>query len=266
MIISIFGANGFIGSHIRKNLNKSIKVNKINLRDIDFTIPKKNILKILSHKIIKSDYVINCCASLKPVNARDLFINSEIPHLIQKSIANLKKKPHLIHMSTLNVFLKQRTDDYSLSKKKAEKKLLTRNTTILRLPFIINKNKNSGNLKILNKYLENNFIPIYPMINPGHIYSPIKINQLCFFINKILKSKKKKSYYNLIGRSKLSLWDMFEEIAQKKNKKIVMIKTNFLNRISNFNQTNKFIRNNDFLSQLFSIDHTKFNKIILTKL
>jgi len=59
---------------------------------------------------------------------------------------------------------------------------------------------------------------------------------------------------------------MFEEIAQKKNKKIVMIKTNFLNRISNFNQTNKFIRNNDFLSQLFSIDHTKFNKIILTKL
>ena len=86
MIISIFGANGFIGSHIRKNLNKSIKVNKINLRDIDFTIPKKNILKILSHKIIKSDYVINCCASLKPVNARDLFINSEIPHLIQKSI------------------------------------------------------------------------------------------------------------------------------------------------------------------------------------
>ena len=43
-------------------------------------------------KIIKSDYVINCCASLKPVNARDLFINSEIPHLIQKSITNLKKK------------------------------------------------------------------------------------------------------------------------------------------------------------------------------
>ena len=222
MIISIFGANGFIGSHIRKNLNKSIKVNKISLRDIDFTIPKKNILKILSHKIIKSDYVINCCASLKPVNARDLFINSEIPHLIQKSIANLKKKPHLIHMSTLNVFLKQRTDDYTLSKKKAEKKLLARNTTILRLPFIINENKNSGNLKILNKYLENNFIPIYPMINPGHFYSPIRINQLCFFINKILKFKKKKSYYNLIGTIKLYLLDMFYFKAQKKNKKIII--------------------------------------------
>jgi dTDP-4-dehydrorhamnose reductase len=266
MIISIFGANGFIGSHIIKNLDKTIKVKKINLRNMDLNVPEINIIKTFSRKLYMSDYVINCCASLKPINEMDLFINSEIPHLIQKSIYNLGKKTHLIHMSTLNIFLNQRTDDYTLSKKKAEKKLITKNTTILRLPFIIDENKDMGNLKILNKYLENKFIPIYPMISPGHIYSPIEINQFCLFINKFLKNKKKKLYYNLIGKDRLSLWEMFESIALKKNKKIIKIETSLLNRILNYNQKNRFIRNNDFLSQLFSIDHSKFSKITLTKL
>jgi len=266
MIISIFGANGFIGSHIIKNLDKTIKVKKINLRNMDLNVPEINIIKTFSRKLYMSDYVINCCASLKPINEMDLFINSEIPHLIQKSIYNLGKKTHLIHMSTLNIFLNQRTDDYTLSKKKAEKKLITKNTTILRLPFIIDKNKDMGNLKILNKYLENKFIPIYPMISPGHIYSPIEINQFCLFINKFLKNKKKKLYYNLIGKDRLSLWEMFESIALKKNKKIIKIETSLLNRILNYNQKNRFIRNNDFLSQLFSIDHSKFSNITLTKL
>ena len=266
MIVSIFGSSGFIGSFLKKKLHKSFKINEIDLRKIDLSMKKKNLLKVLKDKLKNSDYVINCCACLKPKNQNDFFINSEIPAIIQKSITNLKKKPHLIHMSTLNIFLEQRTDDYTLSKKIAEKKLLKKNTTILRLPFIINKNKNSGNLKILNKYLDNKFLPLYPMIYPGHIYGPIEIDKLCLFINKILKTKQKNFFFNLIGQKNLTLWDMFEFIAKKKNKKILKINTIFLNKISNFNQKNKFIRNNDFLSQLFSIDHSNFKNLTMTRI
>ena len=124
MIVSIFGSSGFIGSFLKKKLQKSFKINEIDLRKIDLSMKKKNLLKVLRDKLKNSDYVINCCVCLKPKNQNDFFINSEIPAIIQKSITNLKKKPHLIHMSTLNVFLKQRTDDYTLSKKNCRKKII----------------------------------------------------------------------------------------------------------------------------------------------
>lgn len=266
MIISILGSSGFIGSFLKKKIIKSDKVNEINLRTIDLSISKREFLKILSKKLANSDAVINCCASLKPQTKNDFFINSELPALIQKTINNFKKKPHFIHISTLNIFLKQRTDTYTLSKKIGEIKLTNRNTSIIRLPFIFSRNKNNGNLKVMNDYLDNKFLPFYPMIYPGHYYKPIDIDNLCLFIIKLLKSKKKKSFYNLIGKKKMSLWDMFSTIAKKKNKKIFKINTTQLNKMSNFDQRNKLIRNNDFLSQIFSIDHSNFKNIFLKKL
>lgn len=123
MIISILGSSGFIGSFLKKKIIKSDKVNEINLRTIDLSISKREILKILSKKLANSDAVINCCASLKPQTKNDFFINSELPALIQKTINNFKKKPHFIHISTLNIFLKQRTDTYTLSKKNWRNKI-----------------------------------------------------------------------------------------------------------------------------------------------
>ena len=266
MIVSILGSSGFIGSFLKKKIMKSDKVNEINLRKINLSISKKEIIKILSKKLVNSDAVINCCASLKPKTKNDFFINSELPFLIQKTINNFKIKPYFIHMSTLNIFLKQRTDNYTLSKKIGEKKLINTNTSIIRLPFIFSRNKNYGNLKIMNDYLDYKFLPFYPMIYPGHFYRPIDINTLCSFIMSLLKSKNKKSFYNLIGKKKMSLWDMFEVIEKKKNKKIFKINTNQLNKISNFDQRNKLIRNNDFLSQIFSIDHSNLRNIHLKKL
>ena len=70
----------------------------------------------------------------------------------------------------------------------------------------------------------------------------------------------------MIGKKKMSLWDMFSTIAKKKNKKIFKINTTQLNKMSNFDQRNKLIRNNDFLSQIFSIDHSNFKNIFLKKL
>ena len=129
----------------------------------------------------------------------------------------------------------------------------------------IDKNQLAGNLSILNNYLNTKILPIYPMLYPGHIYQPIKINDLNFFFKNLLQKKQKLFTYNLIGKNKLSFWDLYKKIAQKKNKKVVKINTKFLNFIKKSVGKNKFIRNNDFLSQLFYIDQSKLKKINLTK-
>ena len=61
-------------------------------------------------------------------------------------------------------------------------------------------------------------------------------------------SKQKSFTYNLVGKKKLSLWDLYKKIAQKKNKKVVKINTKFLNFIKKSVGRNKIIRNNDFLN------------------
>ena len=266
MVIIILGSSGFIGSNLYKHLKKNHNVKTINLRKINFSSSKKELETFFFNKFKKSDYIINCCASLKPKNKNDYFVNTSLPRIIQKSILQMKKKPFFIHFSTLNVLINQRSDKYTISKKLGEKKLTKSRTSIIRLPFIIGENNNSGNLKILNRYLNLNFLPIYPMIYPGHLYKPIEIKKLCFFVKNIIKSKKKNYIYNLIGDKKISFWDLFEKIAIKKNKKVIKINSNYLNRIFNKNITNSFIRNNDLLSQLFSIDQTNLKNVKITKL
>ena len=73
MIVSILGSSGFIGSFLKKKIMKSDKVNEINLRKINLSISKKEIIKILSKKLVNSDAVINCCASLKPKTKNDFY-------------------------------------------------------------------------------------------------------------------------------------------------------------------------------------------------
>ena len=268
MVISIIGASGFIGSNLCKSLGKLYTIKKLNLRNIDLFSKEEELINFFIKRLKKSKYVINCCASLKPKNKKDFFINSNLPIIIQKALFKIDNKPHFIHLSTLNVYLDERTDDYTFSKKLGEKKLKKKKTSIIRLPLIINdidKNQFTGNLNLFNNYLNIKILPIYPMLYPGHIYQPIKINDLNFFFKKLLQKKKKSFTYNLIGKDKLSLWDLYKKIAQKKNKKVIKINTKFLNFIKKSVSRNKIIRNNDFLSQLFYIDQSKLKKINLTK-
>ena len=268
MVITILGASGFIGSNLCKSLGKLYTVKKLNLRNIDFLIEETKLINFFAKRLKKTNYVINCCACLKPKNKKDFFINSKLPTIIQKALFKIDKKPHFIHLSTLNVYLDQRTDDYTFSKKLGEKKLKKKKTSIIRLPLIIsdiNKNQLAGNLNKLDNYLNIKILPFYPMLYPGHIYQPIKVKDLNLFFKKLLQKKQKSFTYNLIGKDKLSLWDLYKKIAQKKNKKIVKINTKFLNFIKKSVDRNKIIRNNDFLSQLFYIDQSKLKKINLIK-
>lgn len=178
-------------------------------------------------KFGNSKFVINCCANLKPKTKNDLFINSKLPRLLQKAVKNLNKKSYLIHLSTLNTLIKERNDLYSISKKKGERGLNKNNTIILRLPLVYNhklNSKNNGNLSIFHQYLSYNLLPFYPMIYPGHIYKPILINDLCKFIDKLINSKICILHYNLVGKQKLSLWQIFDQLAKRKKKKSNKIK------------------------------------------
>ena len=52
------------------------------------------------------------------------------------------------------------------------------------------------------------------MVFPGHLYEPVTIHKLIDFINKIILQKKNVGKtYNISGKSKKNLWDLFEEIA-----------------------------------------------------
>lgn len=267
MVISIIGASGFIGSNLCKSLGKLYKINKINLRNVNLFSQEEKLIDFFIKRLKNSRYVINCCASLKPKNKKDFFINSKLPIVVQKALFKIKNKSHFIHLSTLNIYLDQRTDDYTVSKKLGEKKLKKKKTSIIRLPLIINdKNQLAGNLKILNNYLNIKILPFYPMIYPGHIYQPIKVSELNFFFKKFLKKKKKLFTYNLTGKNKLSFWDLYKNIAKEKNKKIFKIDTKFLNFIKKSIGRYKIIRNNDLLSQLFYIDQTNLKKINLIKI
>tara|TARA_A100001011_G_scaffold390297_1_gene473475 strand:- start:612 stop:1421 length:810 start_codon:yes stop_codon:yes gene_type:complete len=269
MVITILGASGFLGNSFYKSVKKLYETETINLRNIDLSIDENKLINLFRKKFAKSNYIINFCASLKPKSKSDIFINSKLPKIIQKAVFKTKKKPHFIHISTLNIFIDKRTDDYTILKKIGEKNLNTKYTTIVRLPFVlenINVNKNKSNIKILNDYLNISFFPFYPMIYPGHIYKPISTQDLNKFLIKLIRKRRKLSSYNLTGKNKLSMFNIFEKLSKIKRKRIIKINTSFFNKISDKVNKSRIIRNNNLLSQIFYIDQTKINKVTFTKL
>ncbi len=118
MVITILGSSGFIGSNLCKSLKNSYKIKKLNLRNIDPLSKEQDLIDLFVKKFKKSKYIINCCACLKPKSNQDFFVNSKLPAIIQKALYKIKNKPHFVHLSTLNVYLDERTDNYTLSKKK----------------------------------------------------------------------------------------------------------------------------------------------------
>tara|TARA_Y100000590_G_scaffold189287_1_gene215630 strand:+ start:1490 stop:2302 length:813 start_codon:yes stop_codon:yes gene_type:complete len=270
MKISITGTTGFLGSKIFERLNVSKKnytLQSINLRNINFSNDidiKKEIESCLD-----SDFIFNCAASLNPKKYSDFYINEKIPSIFENLIKEKSSKATFIHFSTINTIIRMRKDRYTLSKIKGEKSLNKNSSIIIRLPFLIEKEnnsfKNSGNLKEFFKYLKKKYLPIYPMISPGHIYQPVDIDKLLDFLEKVILEDKKNEVYNIVGKYKKCLWELFEEVAKIENKKIIKINLNFVKKILPEIVKKQLRKRTGVLQQILSIDHSDFSerKIIL---
>jgi dTDP-4-dehydrorhamnose reductase len=259
MRVCVLGYSGFLGLNLVNHLKKkNIKTVKVNLRKFYF-LGNDHRDKILKF-ILSFDVIINCASSLQPKNESDFFLNESFPELIAKK--NLEYNKRIIHISTINVLIKERLDIYSISKKIGENKIKNKkNITIIRLPLIFKKiNKQyvpQGNLIKLFKYLDLIYFPFYPMIFPGHKYSPLNISNLLDFLEKKIFSKKINRIYNLQGREKKTLWDIFYDIAKRKKKIVFKIRINLNKKSVPIFIKNFLKKRNNFLQQLFSINHSK---------
>ena len=215
MKICITGYSGFLGSYLSKHLAKKFTIKKVNLRKMPD--PEDSDLNKFLEKITNSNIIINCAARLNPRTARDFFINQDFPHILQTHIKKKRKKIVLIHISSINVLIRDRKDSYTISKKIAEKKIKDTNAIILRLPLLYNEIngiiQEAGQLQTICDYLNQKFLPIYPMMYPGNLYQPVQVKKILIFIeNKIFKKRKLNKIYNIVGKDKKSLWDLYYDL------------------------------------------------------
>ena len=257
MNIAIFGFSGFIGSHIVKTFSKNHNILEISARNINYQLPEKDIFDYLENKLNHADIIINCCANTNPKNKNDIFINENLSKIIQNFIIKKKLNTHFYHISSINVLIKDRMDKYTFSKINAEKNLINNFTSIIRLPLITNLNNGKkGDLEIFYKYISLKILPIFPMIYPGNVYRPIEIEKFCLFFLGLVNNKNKPKIYNLMGKEKKTLWDLFKFIAMTHKKKTLKINTLILNKILPNNIKNSFFRRNSFLGQFLSVDQS----------
>jgi len=257
MNIAIFGYSGFIGSHIVNVLNKKHNVIKVSARYIKHDSSDEEIFDYFEKVLIKPDFIFNFCANTNPKNKNDIFINENLSSLIEKYINKKGLKSQFFHISTINVLIKERLDNYTISKKNAENNLTHRSTSIIRLPLITNfEDGKKGDLEIFYKYINIKLIPLYPMIYPGNIYRPIEIKNFCDFFLKIIENGNKKQIYNLMGKEQFSIWDLFNKIAIKNNKKTLKINTSILRKVLP-NSIKKMLFKSSFFGQFLSIDQSK---------
>ena len=257
MNIAIFGYSGFIGSHITKALNYRHNVIKVNARSIKYNSSDEEIFGYFEKVLIKPDFIFNFCANTNPKSKNDIFINENLSLLIEKYISKKKLQTQFFHISSINVLIKERLDNYTISKKNAEVNLKDKFTSIIRLPLIINfDDGKKGDLEIYYKYINLKLIPLYPMIYPGNIYRPIEIRNLCDFFLRIIENDKKKQTYNLMGKEQLNIWDLFNKIAVKKNKKTLKINISFLRKVLP-NSIKQMIFKSSFFGQFLCIDQSK---------
>ena len=94
---------------------------------------------------------------------------------------------------------------------------------------------------------------------PGNLYQPLKIRKLLIFIeNMIFKKKKLKKIYNLVGKDKKSLWDLFYQIASYKKKRILKIHIQHIKKLIPTFVKEHIKKNKTFFQQLLIIDNSKF--------
>ena len=236
--ILIFGAYGFLGRSISKELKKQYtifrqgrkKSAQISLKFNSLSKVKKIIQKINPHCIINliGSTSVNKCEN------KTYAYNSNIKpiKLIVDSLKSLKissSKCYLLHISTDQVYngdgpnkenkIKP-INNYSLSKLKGEKHATKVHSLILRTNFF-GKSLDSNTLVdwLYDSLKKNKIISGYYNI----LFSPLHVNTLSKIIIKIL-NQRKKGIFNVGSKNSISKYDFLKLVAKQlklNTKKIV---------------------------------------------
>ena len=208
---------------------------------------------------MKYNVIINSAASINPTTKNDFYINKYLPKNILSSIKDLNLTK-LIHISSINVKNPMLNDPYTLSKRFAESSLKKNNVIIIRPSLIIDKSYNISNQLFENLNLFG--LGICPMIYPGNLYAPVKLNLLSKYIVDIIsKDFVGESTYNIQGKENLFLWEIFENFCKKRNRKAIKINTKLLNLILPKFFKKLFYKNNKLQNFLY-IDRKIYKNVI----
>lgn len=253
MNIALTGSGGFLGKNIFDELKSNqLKTSVYKLKN-EYDI--NSFLNDL--KINNFDYVINCAASLNPKNNFENELNTFLPKNIQNTLKNNNKKTKLIHISTMNVLIDKLTDNYTNSKRKAEEILNIENLILIR-PNLIISNSLEIMLRDFTQYIKKK-LPFYPMIYPGNIYRPVDVNEISkYIVSLVINNVSNKETFNILGKSEVTTWQLFEKICKNYNKYAVKINIIFLNYILP-KMIKKIFYRYRFLQQFLKIERYKLN-------
>jgi nucleoside-diphosphate-sugar epimerase len=198
MTIAILGSNGFVGNNIVNYLDKAYKIIGLNRENYS------------RHKRIYFEYFINANGNSKKYLAEndpiiDLEKNVEsVYHTIQDF-----KIDTYIHISSIESNL---NSIYGIHKRFSEEivKKYYNNYYILRCSSIIGKDMTKG---VLFDIINNKKV----RLTKDSMLQFISINEICNFINFIIKEKPKQKEYNVTGINNISI----EELEKITNKKII---------------------------------------------
>ena len=96
------------------------------------------------------------------------------------------------------------------------------------------------------------------MIYPGHLYQPVQVKKILIFIeNIIFKKRNLKKIYNIVGKDKKYLWDLYYQIASYKKKRVLKINTQLIEKLMPI-FVKACIKKINIFQQLLTIDHSKF--------
>lgn len=236
MKILVTGSSGYLGNNFINQYKNSFHFEKFSLLNE----------KLVDINLKDVETILHCAALVHQKKEHTYKKYHEINVEYPVNLAKLAKKygvRQFIFISTVAVYGddKEKVDEnlscnpvtlYGKSKLEAEKKLLKLNdenfiVSIIRLPMIYGLNA-PGNIKMLIKVI--NKIPILPFGSIKNKRTFISIQNLCVFINEVIKQEKKGLFLVSDDRS-LSTSELINKIANNMNKKILLLKIPLFEKI-----------------------------------